>query len=138
MAIFTASVRRYSQALFSVTGRDIIRGRQTRARLTICHEKIYSTDDPVLCGYLKSVLLNEGVTCVVRNEHLPAGAGEIPFTECWPELWVIEDRDITRSQKLLQAVLSAPQVDDVSWTCAACGESGEAQFTACWKCGEQR
>ena len=45
-----------------------------------------------------------------------------------------EDRD-----KAL-AVLEAPVTDLAAepWTCGACGESIEAGFDACWKCGQDK
>ena len=101
-------------------------------------KKIFSSDDPVLCGYLKGIVLNAGIDCVLRNEHLPAGAGNIPYTECWPELWVIEDADKARGEQLVAAILASQASADVNWTCASCGELSEAQFTACWKCGAER
>ena len=40
---------------------------------------------------LKELLEGEGIACLLRNEELFAALGEIPFLECLPELWVVDD-----------------------------------------------
>lgn len=40
---------------------------------------------------IKSVLENEEIATIVKNEHMAGLAGELPFFESWPQLWVMED-----------------------------------------------
>ena len=40
---------------------------------------------------IKSVLENEEIVTIVKNEHMAGLAGELPFFESWPQLWVMED-----------------------------------------------
>ena len=89
--------------------------------------------DPLLVGHLEEVLRDHGVGCVVRNRYLSGGAGELPPTELWPELWV-EDADYARARDILRDVLpdGEPAAD---WSCPGCGERIEGQFGACWHCG---
>lgn len=87
---------------------------------------------------LKDLLAQEGVTCVVRNEQLFVGLGEIPFLELFPELWVIDDEVYPRAKLLLDAWLQEQELGGEPWTCRHCGEQLEPQFGACWKCGRDR
>ncbi len=85
-------------------------------------------------GFLKNVLEQSGIACVIRNDQLSGGIGEIPFLECLPELWVLEDNDLTRAATLLKN-FEEPPVRTAQWRCGGCGELNEGQFAACWQCG---
>jgi hypothetical protein len=100
--------------------------------------KIHTADDPILIGYLKSVLKSERIECHIRNELLIGGSGELPPTECWPELWVWHDDDVQRARSVIERALRSPDVGPDPWVCSRCSESIEPQFTACWQCGRAR
>lgn len=87
---------------------------------------------------LKEMLQAEGVDCLIRNEELFAAMGEIPFIECLPELWVIDDEVYPRARTLLEAWLRDETEPGPPWTCPGCGEVIEGQFGACWKCDHLR
>jgi len=90
-----------------------------------------------MAGMFKELLASEGIACMVRNEQLSSAIGEIPFVECFPELWVLDDETYPRAWLLLEAWLkTTPEVS--SWVCARCGEEIDGQFSACWSCGTQR
>ena len=55
-------------------------------------------------GHLKNVLEQSGVACIIRNAQLSGGLGEIPFLECLPELWVVEDSELARAKVLLEEI----------------------------------
>ena len=97
----------------------------------------FSLADRAEAGLLKELLEREGVVCLIRNEQLFAALGEIPFLECFPELWVVDDEVWPRAKSLL-ANWFKQEVDPLSWTCFSCGEVLEWQFGACWKCGKAR
>ena len=99
-------------------------------------ERLYGHYDNLVAGYIKSALEAEGIDCVLRNEYLVGGAGELPPTACWPEIWVMDPRDLPRAREVLEAIL-ARDTGPV-WTCGTCGERHDAQFSACWRCGAER
>ena len=88
-------------------------------------------------GLLKELLEKEGIACIIKNEQLFAALGEIPFLECAPQLWVVDDEVFPRAKILLDGWLKN-ETDETSWTCSSCGEQLEGQFGSCWKCGETR
>ena len=87
--------------------------------------------------HLKNVLEADGIRCWIKNELLSRLAGEIPFTECALELHLVREHDRSRAEALLE-VWRRPPPPASTWTCAACGETIEGQFGACWKCGAAR
>ncbi len=92
----------------------------------------------MLVGFLKDLLENQGIACLIKNQYLSGAIGDLPPQECWPELWVSEDRDIEPAQRLIRQALSGPEQGLSPWTCNGCGERIEAQFGQCWNCGRAR
>ncbi|MDT8443589.1 MAG: DUF2007 domain-containing protein [Desulfuromonadales bacterium] len=97
----------------------------------------FTLADRAEAGLLKELLEREGVVCLIRNEQLFAALGEIPFLECSPELWVVDDEVWPRARQLLDQWLKSEE-PSASWTCPVCGEILEGQFGACWQCGKAR
>ena len=100
--------------------------------------KVYTSDNSAIIGHARQVLENHAIACVVRNDFLLGGAGELPVNETWPELWVIDDRDFDRARTLVDEIVAAAQECGPAWRCASCGEQVEGQFTDCWSCGASR
>ena len=97
--------------------------------------KIYASDNIIILGHVRQVLENHAIGCIVRNDFLLGGAGEIPINETWPEVWITDDGDFERARALVDAVVAETDASDPPWRCASCGEQVEGQFTDCWCCG---
>lgn len=89
-------------------------------------------------GLLKERLEQEGIACLLRNVELSSALGEIPFLECLPELWVIDDEMYPRARMLLKGWSDMGAQAGEPWTCPGCGETLEGQFDACWNCGRRK
>ena len=85
-------------------------------------------------GHLKNLLEQSGIACVIKNDQLSGGLGEIPFLDCLPELWVLQDEELSRARAVLEAA-EKTDIARAAWRCPQCGESNEGQFAACWQCG---
>ena len=96
--------------------------------------KVYTAESLVEIAHLRNVLESAGIRCSVRNDRLAGVVGEIPFVECWPELWISNPADLLRARELI-AELTRAGPGGAAWTCGGCGESIEPQFAVCWKCG---
>jgi hypothetical protein len=97
-------------------------------------KRVYSSWSLAAAHHARNLLEAEGIRSVVRNEVLSSAMGELPPAECQVEVWVLREADQARAQQ----VLHAPPVLGTPWSCAACGEACEAQFTQCWRCGADR
>ena len=64
-------------------------------------KKLFSSINVSEVGLLKTLLEQEGIACATRNEQLSLVAGSVPFVECYPELWVVNDEDADRAQELI-------------------------------------
>ncbi len=101
-------------------------------------KKVYSSLDRIHTQYLKEVLGENGIACILRNEFLGGAAGELPIMETWPELWVLDDAQAERAIELIAAVEAAQVGDPGAWDCPGCNETIEAGFDVCWQCGTPR
>jgi len=95
--------------------------------------KVHTAESMVEIAHLRNILESAGIACVVRNERLAGAMGEIPFVECWPELWVREPGQALRARGLIDAALQ-PVAGGECWQCPGCGERVEPQFAQCWRC----
>ena len=100
--------------------------------------RVYSSQVLAMVHNVKNVLEMNDIRCEVRGEHLRIGLGEIPWTESWPELWILELSDLEKAKVLVQELLDAEPPSSGSWNCEECGEQVENQFGECWNCGEPR
>lgn len=105
----------------------------------IAVRKVHTASTVVEAAHLRSVLEAAGIACFVRNEGLVSAIGELPFVECWPEVWVVHNRDVLEARGLIDSVIRAPALPPgADWICRECGERVEGQFDACWRCSAER
>ncbi len=100
-------------------------------------KKFYSSPDTVLINHIKNVLASYGIKSFLKNEFLGGGVGEIPYNECWVELWLSSEKDEAKAHPILADIITEPAKTE-TWHCTRCGEKLEGQFTHCWQCGESR
>jgi hypothetical protein len=100
--------------------------------------KVHSAPHPFVLENLKNVLQVEGIASEVRTPFLGAARGDLPATECWSELWVLNDDDVEKALSLIRSASEPFEGAGASWKCQNCGERCEAQFGACWQCGTAR
>ncbi len=98
-------------------------------------KKLTSAPSVITIHHYKNILESEGIASKIRNEHLGSILGEMPFTDTWPQLWVVNDLDLDRAKQLIDGS-ALDESDAPDWRCANCGEHNEGQFAACWNCGK--
>lgn len=99
-------------------------------------KRLFASADRLIVGHLAAALEDSHIPCVVRNQFLSGAVGELPVNEAWPEIWVMDERDLPKAKEVLQDLLGAGQRSS-HWRCI-CGEQLESQFTQCWDCGASR
>lgn len=96
---------------------------------------VYSAPALPTVAWLRDVLKDRGIRCVIRNEFLSAGAGELPPNETWPTLCVLDRHQLPFAQAIIAEFESESSYANApDWLCSHCGASNEAIFSACWQC----
>src|SRR5512139_2682272 len=67
--------------------------------------KVHASESLLEIAHLRNVLESAGIACEVRNDRLGGVIGEIPFVECWPELWVRRPGEAARARSLIAEAL---------------------------------
>lgn len=101
-------------------------------------QKLFVSPNLVEVESLKNVLEQAGIQSWIKNQRSSSLAGEVPFAEVFPELWVLNDADYAEAQQFLENWRAAKPYESTGWTCGRCGESHEKDFTSCWQCGSDR
>src|SRR5689334_17740585 len=83
---------------------------------------------------LRDLLRMHGVEAHVFNEHVSSIVGEVQRDIALPQVWLDDDRDLARAQRILQAE-SERRRRPGSLFCRQCGEGSPATFDLCWSCG---
>ena len=97
-------------------------------------KRVFTAMDPLLVEHVRSVLENAGIQCHVPHRDLRTLAGAIPFSECWPEVQVVDDSQAAAAERLVEQLTAPhPSVQGL-WRCETCGETLSSRFTSCWKC----
>ena len=97
--------------------------------------RVFSSFDLMAVHHARNLLEAEGIGSVVRNERLGSAMGELPPAECQAEVWVMDEGDAPRAERLLR---EGKPVHGTAWVCPACGEQLEPQFTQCWRCAARK
>ncbi len=100
-------------------------------------KKIFSSQNSMIIHHMKNLLEVEGISSFIKNENLTVALGELPPTECWVELWILDERKEAEAREIIRKEsIAEEQAIQWPWTCPFCGEKIEGQFTDCWQCGE--
>lgn len=99
--------------------------------------KVFENFDFSRVGQMQSLLEANGIRTFIRNQYGSSVMGGVPFVEVVPQLFVLEDADVTRALELLK--LDLPRAaEGGDWVCPECGVDVDANFNRCWKCGVGR
>lgn len=101
--------------------------------------KVFEDFDITLVGHYQSVLESNDIATYIKNQFGTSGAGELPFVEVIPQLWVLNEADTERAMVLIKELHDPKsQAEQQPWQCQKCNTPQEAAFTHCWKCSTAR
>ena len=96
---------------------------------------IYTNENIFLVNNVKNIIENAGIAVTIKNEFSSSIAGEVPFDQTWPELWVLEDSDFDKAMEIVDSAHNHKKGED--WFCNKCGEANGPAFEICWQCQKE-
>lgn len=96
-------------------------------------KRVYTHQNFAQVGLVRSLLEQERIPSITRNEHLSPLAGGLPTFETWPELWVA-DEDFRLAQSVVSQARDFPATTFEDWVCPKCGSHNDGNMGACWNC----
>jgi hypothetical protein len=102
-------------------------------------KKVYTSQDIGIVHYLKNMLEDNDIACVIKDENISivGYSDRFPMIS-WPEIWVMDDSKEHEALEIIEGVVISTDSVNKSWKCTNCGEQVEGQFTECWNCGKSR
>jgi hypothetical protein len=97
--------------------------------------RIYSAATLPDAHLVRGLLGQAGIEATVFNENLQGGLGEIPFTHAYPEVWIVDERDLHRAREVIRQI-EQPAPGSGAAICPRCREGSPGHFQVCWNCGE--
>lgn len=98
-------------------------------------KKLLSHLDFTRIGHYQSILQQQGHPCIVKNANAASVMGEIPYTEVWPELWILDELNYDKAVDILKEYDDGLPETVAPWLCPKCKTTIETGFGECWNCG---
>jgi hypothetical protein len=83
---------------------------------------------------LRDILAIHGVKAHVFNANASSIVGDVPVDVALPELWLDDEADRDRAERVLREHYDAAKRSGVFF-CRSCHEENPATFEICWNCG---
>lgn len=93
---------------------------------------VYTHENNILVSNVQNLLEDAGIEIELRNQYAGGAKGELPVFMTWPEVWVVNEKDLSRARQLIELLDNPPQGD--TWKCEWCEELNEPGFDFCWRC----
>jgi len=82
---------------------------------------------------MRNVLEQHDIEAIVKNDQLYSVAGEVPITECMPEVWV-QNWAALKAEEIIRDIESSTAKTGSDWVCGNCKELNDPSFGICWQC----
>ena len=96
--------------------------------------KIYEAADLHEAQLVLDLLSHHDIAARLLNSFAHGALGELPFTHAYPEIWLVNEADITQARMLIYAFEHRSDARQ-QWRCGRCGENNPETFDLCWRCG---
>ena len=83
---------------------------------------------------MRNVLEQHQIDAIVKNDTLYSVSGEVPFVECLTEVWVKQNLDFQRAERIIRELELQAEDPGPDWLCTNCGEESTGSFAICWNC----
>ena len=100
-------------------------------------KKLISSYDRGFVRVLVARLQDEAVKHMVKDESA-SSMGEVTPIVASQHVWIMDAQDVAKAEAILENLQEATVTTLSGWTCPACNEEIEPQFTECWQCGAER
>lgn len=93
---------------------------------------LYTHENHFLVNNAKNIVEIAGIDVLMKNEYASGAVGDLAPLDTWLELWVINEADHQKADKIIQSVMLKSQGHD--WFCSHCAEKNDPSFEICWNC----
>ena len=77
------------------------------------------------------LLASVGINARVFNENAQGAIGELPVTDTWPDVWIVQNHQFRAARAVIERYESSRENELL---CSSCGEISPGSFEVCWQC----
>ena len=97
-------------------------------------KRVFTCSNTLELQAYKEALKRADIDIFVKNEYIAGAIGEVPFTEAWPEIWIIQETDEQDAIDLCQKLEQEMKKPKQEWQCHHCDEINDGSFEFFWQC----
>jgi len=95
----------------------------------------YTCDNLIEAQQILDALHQKNIQAEIVNKNISGAMGEVPFTETWPQIWLMNEEDLYLARDILNKLKQQQTRADLDQYCPQCHEKNPGNFTVCWNCG---
>ena len=80
---------------------------------------------------IRQQLESAGISAQVFNENAQGAIGELPVTDAWPDVWIVQNHQFRAARAVIERYEASPEEEQL---CNSCGEISPGSFELCWHC----
>ncbi|VAW76998.1 hypothetical protein MNBD_GAMMA12-1124 [hydrothermal vent metagenome] len=96
--------------------------------------QFYRCENLLEAQQLLEALQQQNIKAEIVNPNLSSLTGEVPFTETWPTVWLVNAEDQHLARSILEDLKKLRQKAHLDILCSQCGEKNPGNFSSCWNC----
>jgi len=95
----------------------------------------YTCENMIEAQRILDSLVEKHIRAKIVNSSLGGITGEVPFTETWPKIWLLDPEDEPLARKILDELKQLQKKSYHDQYCPKCKEKNPGNFLSCWNCG---
>jgi len=96
---------------------------------------LYTCENMIEAQQIIDALQQQNIKAKIINPNLSSLTGEVPFTETWPKIWLVDAEDEALARNVLEDLKQLREKAHQDIFCGKCGEKNPGNFSSCWNCG---
>ncbi len=93
--------------------------------------RVYTAATLPVAHLIMQQLESVGINARVFNENAQGAIGELPVTDTWPDVWIVQNHQSRAARAVIECYESSSENELL---CNACGEISPGRFEVCWQC----
>ena len=93
--------------------------------------RVYTAATLLEAHLILQQLESVGINAQVFNQNAQGAIGELPVTDTWPDVWIVQNHQFCAARAVIERYESSPENELL---CDSCGEISPSRFEVCWQC----
>ena len=92
--------------------------------------RVYTAETLPEAHLILQQLERVGINARIFNENAQGVIGELPVTDTWPDVWIVQNHQFRAVRTVIERYESSSGKERL---CNSCGETSSGRFEVCWQ-----